>query len=93
MSRLLNYSLSSIIKRVRKFLEKRLLTLSRPPVRPSVRMEKLGSLWTDFREIWGLNIFRKSFGKFQGSLKSNNNNGYFKGRPTYICDNFLLHDS
>ena len=31
----------------------------------SVRMEQLGSHWTDFHEIWYLNIFRKSVGKIQ----------------------------
>jgi hypothetical protein len=29
----------------------------------SVRMEQLGSHWTDFHEIWYLRIFRKSVGK------------------------------
>ena len=29
-------------------------------VRPSVRMEQLGSHWTDFHEIWYSSIFRKS---------------------------------
>jgi hypothetical protein len=29
-------------------------------VRPSARMEQLGSYWTDFHEIWLLSIFRKS---------------------------------
>jgi len=28
-------------------------------VRPSVRMEQLGSHWTDFNEIWYLSIFLK----------------------------------
>jgi bisphosphoglycerate-dependent phosphoglycerate mutase len=89
MSPVLNCSLSSVIKRFHKFWEKPLLTL--PCL--SVRMEQLGSIWTDFHEIWELNIFRKSFGKVQGLLKSNNNNGYSKKRPTYICDSFSLHDS
>jgi len=40
-------------------------------VRPSVRMEKLGSNWADFNEIWYLNIFRKTAEKnIQVSLKS-----------------------
>jgi hypothetical protein len=34
-------------------------------VRPSVRMEQLDSHWTDFHEIWYLNIFRKSVDKIQ----------------------------
>jgi hypothetical protein len=32
---------------------------------PSVRMEQLGSHWTDFHEIWYLSIFRKSSEKLQ----------------------------
>ena len=32
---------------------------------PSVRMKKLGSHLTDFREIWYLSIFRKSIEKIQ----------------------------
>jgi len=31
-----------------------------PPVRHSVRMEQLGSHWTDIREMLHLGIFRKS---------------------------------
>jgi hypothetical protein len=42
-----------------------------------VRMEQLGSHWTDFHEILYLNIFRKSAEKIQVSLKSDKNNGYF----------------
>jgi hypothetical protein len=34
-------------------------------VRPSVRVEKLGSNLTDFRKILYLNIFRKTFEKIQ----------------------------
>jgi hypothetical protein len=41
----------------------------------SVRMEELGFNWTDFHEIWYLNIFRKSLEKIQVSLKSGSNNG------------------
>ena len=33
-------------------------------------MEHLGSHWTDFHEIWYLNIFRKSIVNVQVSLKS-----------------------
>jgi len=35
----------------------------RPPARPSVRKDQLGSHWTDFHEILYLNIFRKSIEK------------------------------
>jgi hypothetical protein len=34
-------------------------------VRLSVRMEQLGSRWTDFHEIWYLSIFRKFVEKIQ----------------------------
>jgi hypothetical protein len=44
---------------------------------PSVRMEQLGSNWTDLYEIWYLKIFRKTDEKTQVSLKSGKNNGYF----------------
>jgi len=50
----------------------------------SVRMEKLGSHWTDIQEIWYLSIFRKSVDKTQVSLKSDKNNGYFIWRTLYI---------
>jgi hypothetical protein len=42
-----------------------------------VRMEKLGSHWTDFYEILYMKIFRKSVEKIQVSVKSDKNNGYF----------------
>jgi hypothetical protein len=44
-------------------------------VHPSVRMEQLGSNWTDLHDILGLNIFRKYVEKIQFSLKSDKNNG------------------
>jgi len=36
---------------------------------PSVRMEELGSHWTDFLGILYLSVFRKSIDKIQVSLK------------------------
>jgi hypothetical protein len=45
-------------------------------VRLYVRMEQLGSHWTDFHEIWYLYIFRKSVEKIQVLLKSDKNNGH-----------------
>jgi hypothetical protein len=36
-----------------------------PSVLPSVRVEQLGSHWTDFREIWYFSIFWKSVKKFK----------------------------
>jgi hypothetical protein len=38
-------------------------------VRPSVRMEQLGSHWRDFHEILYLMIFRKSVDEIKVSLK------------------------
>ena len=47
-----------------------------PSGRPPVRMEQLGSRWTDFHEIGYLSNFRKSIDKIQFFLKSDKNNGY-----------------
>ena len=44
-------------------------------VRPSVRLEQLGSHWRDFHEILCMSTFRKTVEKIQDSLKSENNNG------------------
>jgi len=49
---------------------------SRNCVCPSVSKEQLGLHWTDFHEIWYLNIFRKYVEKAKVSLKSDTNNGY-----------------
>ena len=43
----------------------------------SVRMEQLGSHYTDFHEIWYLKIFRRSGERTQVSLKSDKKNAYF----------------
>ena len=40
-----------------------------------VRMEQLGSNWTDFREIWYFSIFESRSKKIQFSLKSEKNTG------------------
>jgi hypothetical protein len=42
-------------------------------VRPSVRVEQLGSHWTGLDETWYLRLFRKSAEKIQLPLKSENN--------------------
>ena len=44
---------------------------------PSVGIEQLGSIWTDFNEILLFSIFKKSVQKIQVSLKSVKNNRYF----------------
>ena len=59
-------------------------------VRLSVRMERIGSHWTDFHEIWYLRLGRKYVEKAQVSLKSDKNNGYFTWTQTYIYDNISL---
>jgi hypothetical protein len=51
-------------------------------VRLSVRMEQLGSHWTDFNEI--SYIFRKSIQKIQVLLKSDRKNGHYTWRTIYI---------
>jgi hypothetical protein len=59
------------------FAKLREATLSLSVCPTAVRMEQLGSLWTDFREILCLSIFRKSVEKIQVSLKTDKKNGYF----------------
>jgi len=44
---------------------------------PSVRMEQLGSHWTDFYEILYLRSLRKCVEKIQVSLIPDKYNGYF----------------
>jgi hypothetical protein len=44
-------------------------------IRPSVRMEQLGSQLTDFHVIFYLHIFRKTAKKIQVLLKSDKNEG------------------
>jgi hypothetical protein len=57
-------------------------------------MKQLRSHWTDFYEIWYLSIFfGKPIEKFQLSLKSNKNNGYFKRRLMTIYENISLNSS
>jgi hypothetical protein len=56
--------------------EKRLLDPLCLSVRPSVRMEQLGSNWTHFHKISSL-ILLNSVGEIQVSLKSDKNNEYF----------------
>jgi len=46
-------------------------------VRPSVRMEQLGSRWTDFHEILIFGDFSKIVKKIQVALKSDKNSWYF----------------
>jgi hypothetical protein len=46
-------------------------------VRPSVRLLQLGSHWTDFHEIWYVNIFENLLRKVKFLSKSDMNKGYF----------------
>ena len=61
----------------------------------SVRMQQLGSQWTDFYEISHLRICRKSVEKIQVSLKSDKNEGHFtcSSRPIYFSGNMSLSSS
>ena len=61
----------------------------RPSVRPSARLEQLGSHCTDFHEIWYLSIFQNYVENFQVSLTSDKNKGYFTWRPINIFWSFL----
>jgi len=59
------------------------------PIRPSVRMERLDSHWTDLHNILYLSIFRISVEKIQVSLKTDKNNGHITWRPVYIYYNII----
>ena len=64
-------------------------------VRPSVCMEQLRSLWTDFDDIWYLSVFfsfENLSRKCQFYLKSDIN-GYFVWRRFHIYDNISLNSS
>jgi hypothetical protein len=88
------YSFSLALRRVRKITKSDYyLRHFCSSVRPCVRMEQLGSHWSDFHKILYLSIFRKSFEKTQDSLKSVKNNGYFTWRPIYIFDHVSLNYS
>ena len=63
------------------------------PSIPSVRMQHLGSHWTDIHEICYLSIFGKSVNKIQVSLNSDKNNRYFTSRPIYIFYHISLNSS
>jgi len=58
--------LSSYHKTAKSEYELRLVCMS---VCLSVRMKQLGPKWTNFEEIWYLNISRKSIGKIQDLLR------------------------
>jgi hypothetical protein len=53
------------------------LSSVRPSVGPSFRVEQIDCHWTDFHEIYHLNVIRKLVEKIQISLKSDKNNGSF----------------
>jgi hypothetical protein len=62
-------------------------------VRPSVRVEHLGSHRTNFDELWYLRLFRKCVKKIQFSSKSDKNNENFTWRRFHIYDNISLISS
>jgi hypothetical protein len=78
-----------VFRRVRKISESDCYLRS---TRLSVRMEQLGSHWTDLNEIWYLRVLRKSVEKSQVSINSDNNR-YFTRRPMYIYENISLNSS
>jgi hypothetical protein len=48
-----------------------------PPTSLSVRMEQLGSRWTDFHEILCVVFFQNPY-KIQAPVTTEDNNGHFK---------------
>jgi hypothetical protein len=60
-------------------------------VRPSARMEQLGSHGTDFHEVSYLRVYRKYVHKSHVSLKSNTNNKYSTWRrSTFMVSYWIL---
>jgi hypothetical protein len=57
----------------------------------TIRIEKLDSHETEFREFSYFNIFLKYVTETQISLKSDMNNLYFTWRPMYVYDNISLN--
>jgi hypothetical protein len=53
-------------------------------VSPSLRIEQMGSHWTDFHEIRYLSIFQNFLEEIQVWLKSAKNNWYFTLKAVYI---------
>jgi len=53
----------------------------------SVRLEQLGSHWTEFHEIWYLIVSRKSVETVKVALKPTKNNGHLTCRPIYMFGN------
>jgi hypothetical protein len=57
----------------------------------SVRMEQLGSQWTDFYKVWLFLTFQQSVMKMQVLLKSNKKNLHFTYGPIHDFDHILLN--
>jgi hypothetical protein len=72
----------SIFRRVRKITNNTSFVMSvylsvRPSVCLSIRMEQVGSYWTNFNDNLYLSLFRQCVVKIQVSLKSDKNKWYF----------------
>ena len=75
---------------LRRFLGTSAKLLEAPSC-PSVRMEQLGFHWTEFDDTSYLSFFRNCVEKFQVSLKSDENNGYFAWRCFHFYANISLN--
>ena len=62
-----------------------------PSVLQFVRIQKLGSYWTDFHEIFHSNFNRKYVQKIRVAVNCDKNNRHFTWRPTYIVDHISAH--
>ena len=82
-------SWNDFLRRFRKITTIRFVMSVCPPI----RMEQLGSYWTDFYEIWYLRILRKFIEKDQVSLQYDKNSGYCTWSPRYIYDNISVNSS
>jgi hypothetical protein len=64
-----------------------------PTVCTFTHMEQIGSHWMDFHEVTWSNIFQKSVGKIQVSLKSDKNNGQFTWRLMHTYESISQNSS
>jgi len=64
-----------------------------PSFRLSVRMEQLGSYWTNSHAVWYLSTFRKSVDIIEVLLQSDTNSGCITWRPVQFCEYISLNFS
>jgi len=83
----------TVFRRLRKIAKSDYWHSSCLPVCPSVRIEQLGSPWTNFMVFYIWEFLRKCAEKIHDSLKSDKNNEYVTWIPIYNYDSISLNHS